>query len=112
MLVEKMQRARSLSSYLLNFENIEVLVAMCALVHFVRDCTAAEPYAEINAVSSGLQSGKGASLYVAVAETLIMRLQDALDEDEIGGFGSPAGQETAEVDAEFKIVLAKAGKSR
>ena len=70
-------------SYLVDFENLELVTTMRALAQFVHHARAFSDSAEPGGISADQQARGSAKRYVEIAETLIMRLQDSLDEDQL-----------------------------
>lgn len=71
------------SSYIVAFNSIELIATMCALVHFVDHAQAIRDGIELDLVNADQQTIDRAKHFVVLAETMIIRLQDALDEDQI-----------------------------
>lgn len=78
-----MRSQQVLQPYLVGFERIELVATMCALVHFAHYSRTFSESIELNLLSAYQPSAEKAKCFIDIAETLIIRLQDAMDEDQI-----------------------------
>lgn len=69
--------------YLVGFEDAEVAANMCALIYFLCHCKEISERAEPNMANLDQQARESAKCYADIAASLIIRLQDALDEDQL-----------------------------
>jgi hypothetical protein len=91
-----------------DFENLELVTTMRALAQFVHHARAFNDSAEPGGISADQQTRDSAKRYIEIAEILIMRLQDSLDEDqldELSGRGCMAPTQSV---IELRSVRAKA----
>ena len=70
-------------SYLVGFKNSELVATMCALVHYVRCSRMLNNRANYDIINTDKRARDGGIKFVELAETMVIRLQDALDEDQI-----------------------------
>jgi hypothetical protein len=70
-------------SYLVGFKNSELVATMWALVHYVRCSRMLNNMASYDIINTDKLARDGGITFVELAETMIIRLQDALDEDKI-----------------------------
>jgi hypothetical protein len=71
---------KSLHPVRVDFEEVDVLVNMCALLCFLSSCREASDCTELDAACCDQHARNSAKYYAEIAESLILRLQDALDE--------------------------------
>jgi hypothetical protein len=98
----------SLRSYLVDFEILELVTTMRALAQFVHHARAFSDSAEPGGTSADQQTRDSAKRYVETAETLIMRLQDSLDEDQLDVLRGRACVAPTQSIIELRSVRAKA----
>jgi hypothetical protein len=72
--------------YTVGFELHELVINISALVLY--HSKKISELAELSSTEAGQQQREKAKRYADVAETLIIRLQDAIDENEIGMYSS------------------------
>jgi hypothetical protein len=96
-------------SCLIDFENSELVATMCALVHFVHHSRMFKYSTSPGGVSADQQARDGANCYVEIAETLIMRLQDALDEDQLGALAGRGDLAQAQAESDARSTRANPG---
>jgi hypothetical protein len=70
--------------YLVGFEDVEVAANMCALIYFLSHCKEISECSQPNIANMDQKARERAKCYADIAATLIIRLQDALDEDQLG----------------------------
>lgn len=97
-------------SYLVGFKNTELVATMCALVHFAHYSRKFSDRAEWDILNTDQPTRDSDTPFVDIAETMIIRLQDAMDEDQIdllccGSYPTPT-----QADGETRSVRAKAGQ--
>jgi hypothetical protein len=97
-------------SYIVGFKNAELVATMCALVQYVHNSRKFNENANCDIINTDQRARDSVTTFVDLAETMIIRLQDALDEDQIdllccGGYPTPT-----QACGEPRSVRAKAGQ--
>ena len=103
MLVKSAAYSYGQSSYTVAFNSIELVATMSALVHFVDYVQASRDGIELDLVNADQQTIDRAKYFVVIAETMILRLQDALDEEQINLVSSGNVLTLAKADAPKQV---------
>jgi hypothetical protein len=68
---------------MVGFKNAELVATMCALVQYVHNSRKFNENANCDIINTDQRARDSVTTFVDLAETMIIRLQDALDEDQI-----------------------------